>query len=345
MARSHVRLQLGLWRKPGHADVSKDARFLYVTILGDEALNQAGVVVLRPSVWAEDAAMSDPEVGAALRELDARRFVVIDGRTRELLVRTFIRNDGVADQPNVLRGALSAAAQVRSAKIRAAIAVELRKLPPARAPRATSNGRVFTYPDPHASARELDPDGDLPPSGQRPARNPSRNPSEALSASGTLPGTLQTVNEGTQTCPDQRLSSAPSPESEPFLEPFDEGMGGRVWGRGRGRGEGSSFVETQVSFGARDDQRPEADEIPDTWAPHDGHRALAAQRGLDLDHEAAQFRAHALDKRRTSWDWHAAFKSWLGNAGVKHGTRLRAVVNGDPPGIHRDPKTGRLVER
>lgn len=350
VARSHVRLQLGLWRKPGHDDVSKDARFLYVTILGDEALNQAGVVVLRPSVWAEDAAMTDAEVEGALRELETRRFVVIDTRSQALLIRTFIRNDGVADQPNVLRNALAVAAQVRSVKIRRAIAAELRRLPPARPPRATSNGRVFTYPDPHALARELDPDSDLPPRCDTPDWNPSGNPSTngseqstgGISPIGTLPGTLPNASGSSDTRSDQQSKPNSQLEAEPFQEPFVEGMGGRVRGRGRGRGEGSSCVATQVSFGARDDQQPEADELPTDWAPHDGHRSLAAQRGLNLDHEAAQFRAHALDKRRTSWDWPAAFSSWLGRASVDHGSRLR-VVNGNA-GVNHDPKTGRAVE-
>lgn len=82
--------------------------------------------------------------------------------------------------------------------------------------------------------------------------------------------------------------------------------------------------------------------MPDEWEPHAGHRMLATQRGLDCDHEANQFRAHALDKGRVSQNWHAAFDSWLGRAGVERGGRLRAL-NGAPQ-VNRDGTTGRAVE-
>lgn len=213
MARSHARLQFGMWRKPGHEKVSKDARHLYTTILLDETLNQAGVVRLSLDVWADDAAMTSDEVREALLELIDLRFVVVDHH--ELLVRTFIRNDGVAEQPNVLRNALVIATQVRSPILRRALAAELLKLPAAPPPRETTNGRKFVYPDPHAVAHEIDPNPPSPPSAERyddPSRNPSGNPSETHEF-GTLPGTLQ----------------------------------GTPRGRGRGRGGSSSSVATSVT--------------------------------------------------------------------------------------------------
>lgn len=259
MARSHVRLQLGLWRKPGHAEVSKDARFLYVTILGDEALNQAGVVVLRPSVWAEDAAMTDAEVEVALHELEKRRFVIVDDRTRELLVRTFIRNDGVSGQPNVLRNALAVAVQVRSVQLRKALASELRRLPSPPAARATPNGRVFVYPDPHAVARELDPDGDdpqdepwntretAPPKAsvnqhesRNPSGNPSGNPSRSQTALVEPPGTSSETDD---------FGTLPGT------------LDGRYRGRGRGRGKGSVGLDLGLEkpFSSKIAARPRPD--------------------------------------------------------------------------------------
>jgi hypothetical protein len=205
MARSHVRLQFGMWRKPGHADVTKDARWFYVTILGDETLNQAGVVRVALEMWADDAGMTLDEARAALAELVDRRFAVVD--QHELLVRTFVRNDGVSDQPNVLRNALDVARHIRSPLLRRELAAELRKLPPPLPDKVNEKtGRVFRYPDPHACADELDPDG-TPPPGENPSRNPSvngshapvdnspRNPSGNPSA-GTLPGTLGRTPRG-----------------------------------------------------------------------------------------------------------------------------------------------------
>ena len=54
--------------------------------------------------------------------------------------------------------------------------------------------------------------------------------------------------------------------------------------------------------------------IPDDWAPTDEHRKRAAARGVDVDHEADQFRAHAQAHDRRCVRWNAAFTQWLGNA-------------------------------
>jgi hypothetical protein len=226
MARSHVRLQFGMWRKDGHDETTKDARWLYVTILSDETLNQAGMVRLSIDLWADDAGMTAEETREALRELVDRRFVVVD--RHELLVRTFIRNDGVADQPNVLRNALELARQIRSPTIRRALAVELRKLPPAPPPREiTGKGgskRMFVYPDPHAVADEIDPGGP-PPSGLpvegsaeptgdpslNPSNNPSDNPAETLplgTLPTTLPGTPRGRGRGSSSSPVRNYSSS-----------------------------------------------------------------------------------------------------------------------------------------
>lgn len=343
MARSHVRLQFGLWRKPGHTEVSKDARFLYVTILGDEALNQAGVVIMRPPAWAEDAAMTADEAVAALDELEAREFVVIDDHTHELLVRTFIRNDGVVDQPNVLRNALAIALRVRSPKLRRAIAVELRKFPAPPPSRKTPGGRLFVYPDPHAVARELDPDGDHPGSGN-PSEKGSIPPSGGVNPS-----------ENSSGIPSEKGSNAASSLVDATRNPSgtdDSGtllgtLGGRYWGRGRGRGKGLGFAGTQVSTRSRpeDDQRPEDDGIPAVDGLFDGTPPEPKQRrskpktstpdkfdldlsrrswfrdegleklGVDIKFETAQFLDHHRAKGSQFQEWGAAWKRWMRNAG------------------------------
>jgi hypothetical protein len=190
MARSHARLELAMFSVDRDADLaalSTSAKLLYVVLLTDPAINFAGVVLLRTGVWAEDASLDDQACDVALKELERDRFVVVDRRTCELLVRSFIRNDGVAAQPNVLKSALAHALQVKSRAIRSALASELWRLPPRQPDRIGKNGRPVVYPDPHACAATLDPDSgpDIPSS--NPSLNPSGNPSPNPSA-GTLPG-------------------------------------------------------------------------------------------------------------------------------------------------------------
>jgi len=96
---------------------------------------------------------------------------VVDDDTEELLVRSFIRNDGVAGQPNVLKMALREAQQTASPRLRSTLATELRRLPPKRSDTAT-----MKYPDPHSMADLLDPEP-FPNPPPNPSVNPSVNPS------------------------------------------------------------------------------------------------------------------------------------------------------------------------
>lgn len=54
--------------------------------------------------------------------------------------------------------------------------------------------------------------------------------------------------------------------------------------------------------------------IPDDWVPTPEHRARAAAAGVDVDHEAEMFRAHAEANDRWQASWNAAFTTWLGKS-------------------------------
>lgn len=54
--------------------------------------------------------------------------------------------------------------------------------------------------------------------------------------------------------------------------------------------------------------------MPDGWQPNDQHRRFAADEGLDLAREQAQFADYHAAKGSTFVDWDAAFRTWLRNA-------------------------------
>lgn len=60
-------------------------------------------------------------------------------------------------------------------------------------------------------------------------------------------------------------------------------------------------------------KRP-ATRLPADWQPSDHHRALCAQRGIDVDAEARKFRLHAEERDRRCVVWNSAFSRWLENA-------------------------------
>jgi hypothetical protein len=220
MPRSEARLQFDMWRR-GLDRLSPHAKLVYCVLLTEPTVTQAGVGAWRPSRWAVNASLTLEELQVALDELAAddplTAQIVIDEDTEEILIRTIIRNDGVADMPYVLKGAITAALTVSSRLIRWVLAHELRKLPPKRPDGVSRSGKPVVYPDPHAAADILDPPGSPDPFER--VSGPSRDPLETLHGGGYGGGS----GSGSSSCSrDGRLrapGSAPAPAREGASEP------------------------------------------------------------------------------------------------------------------------------
>jgi hypothetical protein len=142
----------------GLRGTSRDAKVLYTRLLSDDALNHAGVVPLRVALWADHCEMSEVEINDALRDLEEHRFAYTDWKTHQVLVRTLIRNDEIANIPNILHSACRAALNLRSEKLRRVLATELRKLAPQPPDKINEqSGKRYVYPDPHGTADKIDP--------------------------------------------------------------------------------------------------------------------------------------------------------------------------------------------
>jgi hypothetical protein len=103
---------------------------VYCLLLSYSTRNLAGVLPLTLKRWAKCTA--DTTVDAlidALCSLAANDFIVIDWDTEEVLIRTFIRNDEVYRQPNLMKAARRQALHIESAALRWALHDELRRLP------------------------------------------------------------------------------------------------------------------------------------------------------------------------------------------------------------------------
>lgn len=174
MPRSQANLKFGVF--DGLRGLSTEAKILYVALLVEPTINQAGVGALRERRWARDTELTVPELDKALRELDEKRYVLVDADTDEVLIRTLIRNDGVAGKPNLLWAACRAALLLESPRLREALASELRRLPPKPAPTVGKNGRIYEHADPHATADAIDPEGPPKRPGPEPSANGSTDP-------------------------------------------------------------------------------------------------------------------------------------------------------------------------
>lgn len=127
MAREHARILCSIWR-PGDdfRDRSPEAQRLYFLLLSQRELNNAGVMPLMLTKWARcSAGTTTADVEAALTELVEHRYVLVDHDTEELLVRTFVRNDGILKHPYTRRSALRSAEQIESRRLRSELAREL----------------------------------------------------------------------------------------------------------------------------------------------------------------------------------------------------------------------------
>lgn len=186
VARDHARIDLQIWNDDDFRALSVVAKLLYVQLFSQARLTYAGVLDLAVKRWSRPHPDLDlTEMRAALSELDAARFVVIDQETEELLVRSFIRNDELYKQPNVLRGALRVAFEIESPILRAALAAELRRLPvevtgPAPIVAADALEAGAHEPPPEVKAAMSVRGSARPPAPARPPAGPSRgsaNPS------------------------------------------------------------------------------------------------------------------------------------------------------------------------
>ncbi|WP_169165135.1 hypothetical protein [Cellulomonas taurus] len=130
MTRQHGRILTAIWADEDFIALNVAAQRMYLFLLSQPDLSHAGLLPMRTRRWAKKVSGETVEsVEAALSALEGARFVVLDEDTEEVLLRTFVRNDGVWKQPKVMLRMREDAAQIESGRLREAFAVELARLP------------------------------------------------------------------------------------------------------------------------------------------------------------------------------------------------------------------------
>ena len=129
MAREYAQIRLDLWSDPDVRRLTERAQRLYLHLLTSPSLNYAGVADWRPAKLSGFAADSTPEtVRAAGAELAVKYFLVIDEAVEEVMIRSFLRHDGLLRQPKVAVTMTTAYASLSSALLRGVIVHELLRL-------------------------------------------------------------------------------------------------------------------------------------------------------------------------------------------------------------------------
>lgn len=128
--RAHGRIQTSIWMDEEFLALPAEPQRMFMFLLSQPDISQAGMLPLRARKWAQKWDGGTPAaVRDALAVLEAGRFVLVDDDTEEVMVRTFVRGDGVFRQPKVMLRMREDFKAIESRKLRDSFLVELRRLP------------------------------------------------------------------------------------------------------------------------------------------------------------------------------------------------------------------------
>lgn len=129
MARDHAQVQLRIWDDDDWRDLSGNAQHLYLILLTHSTLSYCGVADWRPARLTGLVRDWDADVlQVAADELVDKLFILTDEDTEEVLLRSFIRNDGLMKQPKMAAAMATAYSSVGSSALRGVIVHELIRL-------------------------------------------------------------------------------------------------------------------------------------------------------------------------------------------------------------------------
>lgn len=126
MARDHARIKTSIWDDPDFLSLRSDEQHLYLLLVSNPGLSRCGVLAYIPGRFEHLAAdMTTRRFRTAVAALERARFVVVDEHTQELLVRSYVRADGVLDRANMGKATGTAFEAIVSAQVRQAVGAEL----------------------------------------------------------------------------------------------------------------------------------------------------------------------------------------------------------------------------
>lgn len=126
MARNHARIHVRIWSDPDFKRLNRDEQHAYFVIISQARVNFCGVLDYMPHRLANlTADVTIEDIENAVKLLEDARYVVTDNDTQEMLIRSFIRNDGLLNGINITKAMANDYAEVMSDKLRSCIDKEL----------------------------------------------------------------------------------------------------------------------------------------------------------------------------------------------------------------------------
>jgi hypothetical protein len=200
MPRDRANLRTDIWGDGDWRALSYGAQWLYEYILTAPSLTYVGVADWRPTRVAKLARdLTVPNVDAFGVELQAARFVLIDVETEEVLVRSFLRHDGVLVNPNLWKSVGLSFTAVSSPMLRLSVAREAQRLRDENPDgyQSSKGGVVNPWDSKHLRTL-LDTPSDTP-YPNTPSHTPQETPSDTPSHTPSDTGSPTTTSTSTTT--------------------------------------------------------------------------------------------------------------------------------------------------
>ncbi len=129
MARDHARILVSIWNDDDFRSLDVAGQHLYLLLTTHPHLSYCGVMDWWPGrLAALTTGVDEDHVYGAVKTLIDAEFVHLDVQTSELLVRSYVRYDGVMDRPNMGKAVSTALTRVTSKEIRESVHRELGRL-------------------------------------------------------------------------------------------------------------------------------------------------------------------------------------------------------------------------
>lgn len=129
MAREFGKLWFSMFQDDDFCEQPLLDKMVYLAMLGQPSVNYAGLTPMSLRRLRKACApATEREIKAALVRLERKRYIFTDSDSEEQLIRSFIRNDEVWKQPNMMISALRSAGHVESRKLASVLLSELDKV-------------------------------------------------------------------------------------------------------------------------------------------------------------------------------------------------------------------------
>ena len=129
MARERANINTAIWGDRDWRKLTSSAKCLYMLLLTHPTISYAGVVDWRPKKLAPLSPDTTPEsLEQIASELQEARFIFVDHESEEVLIRSYLRHDGILKQPKLSVSMANAYSAISSMKVQDIVAFELQRL-------------------------------------------------------------------------------------------------------------------------------------------------------------------------------------------------------------------------